>query len=316
MAAGVLGEGVRGVEAHGLGVEQPSAERRRVVVLEPGTGVHQVGERPRVALGEAVVGEGGQLVPEPLDHAGRHPPFGRPGGEAVVQDRHASVAALGGHGLPQPVGLDGAEPGHVDGQLHELLLEQRDAEGLGKGVLAQRVRICDRFPTVAATDVGVDRAALDGARADEGHLDHQVVEAAGPQPGQGGHLGTALDLEHADGVGGADHVVDGVLLGQKRQVDGDAVVGGDQVDCAVEGTEHAEPQQVELDEARRCTVVLVPLQDAAVGPGGPLDRADLAEGTVADDHAAGVDAEVAGGIGQLGGQLLHLGGHDGGSLLP
>ena len=70
----------------------------------------------------------------------------------------------------------------------------------------------------------MDRPTLDGAGADEGDLHHQVVEVAGLEPGQGGHLGPALHLEHADGVGLAQHVVDLGLLGDGGQVDLDAVV--------------------------------------------------------------------------------------------
>ena len=66
VAAGVAHQGVGRVEAHGLGVEEPDAEGRRVVALEPGRGVDQVGEADRVALGEAVAGEGGQLLPQLL----------------------------------------------------------------------------------------------------------------------------------------------------------------------------------------------------------------------------------------------------------
>ena len=315
VAAGVLDQGVGGVEPHGLGVQQGGAERRRVMVLDPATGVHQVGEGHRVALGEAVVGEGGQLLPDELDGVGRYAPAGGPGPEALVQGGHTLPAALGPHGLAQAVSLGGGEPGHVDGQLHQLLLEQRHPESPGQGVLTQWMQVGDRLAAVAAPYVWVHRPSLDGPGPDQGYLDHQVVEAAGPQPGQGGHLGPALDLEHPDGVGGADHVVDGLLLGQVGQVHLDTLVGGDEVDGTVEGAQHAEPQQVELDQAHRCAVLLVPLQDAAIGHACPLDGAHLGQRAVADDHAPRVDAEVPGGIAQLVGQVGDLC-RDAPALLP
>ena len=80
------------------------------------------------------------------------------------------------------------------------------------------------------------------------------------------------------------------------------------VEGAVERLEHPEAEQVELHEADRRAVVLVPLQDAAVLHAGPLHRAHLHDGPVADHHAAGVDAEVAGRVLDLGGQLQHVGG--------
>ena len=106
-------------------------------------------------------------------------------------------------------------------------------------------------------------------------------------------MGAALHLEHPDGVGGAEHVVDGgvgeVELGD---VDLDAFVLGDEVDGVVDRGEHAEAEQVELDQSDLGAVVLVPLQHGAVGHAGVLDGDDFGDGAVADDHAAGVDAEV------------------------
>ncbi len=63
------------------------------------------------------------------------------------------------------------------------------------------------------------RPALDRAGTDDRHLDDQVAEATGLDARQGRHLGTALHLEDPDCVGPAQHVVDGVLLGDERQVD-------------------------------------------------------------------------------------------------
>src|SRR4029450_13698112 len=66
VAAGVGDQGVGRPEAHRLGVQQGGQERGRVVELQPGTGVDQVGERHRGALGEAEGGEGGQVVVDPV----------------------------------------------------------------------------------------------------------------------------------------------------------------------------------------------------------------------------------------------------------
>ena len=150
MAAGVLHEGVRGVEAHGLGVEQGGAERRRVPALQPRRRVDEVGEAHRVALGEAVAGEGGQLLPDDLDDLGGDAALGGPVGEALVQPLHALAAALGAHGLAEHVGLAGAEAAHVDGHLHELLLEERHAERLLQRWLQQRVEVGDAPPARCA----------------------------------------------------------------------------------------------------------------------------------------------------------------------
>ncbi len=93
---------------------------------------------------------------------------------------------------------------------------------LAERVLEQRVQVGDRLLTVAAADVGVHRPALDRTGADQRDLDDEVVEPAGLEPRQRGHLGPRLDLEHADRVGPAQHVVDVVLLRDGGEVDLDS----------------------------------------------------------------------------------------------
>src|SRR5690606_41507346 len=46
------------------------------------------------------------------------------------------------------------------------------------------------------------------------HLDHQVVERLRLQPRQHRHLRARLDLEHANGVGAADHVPGRLVVGR------------------------------------------------------------------------------------------------------
>ncbi len=79
----------------------------------------------------------------------------------------------------------------------------------------------------------------------------------------------------------------------------------DEVDGVVQGAEHAQAEQVELDQPDRGAVVLVPLQHGAVLHAGPLDRAHLDHRPVAQHHAARVDAEVAGEVLDLPGQIEH-----------
>ncbi len=230
----------RRVEAHRLVGQQGAGEGRREVVLEPGAGVHQVGEADRVALREAVVGEGLDLAVDVLGDLGRDSALGHPAQQPLAQPGDPLVRALGAHRLAQPVGLGGAEPGAVDGELHHLLLEQRHPEGLAERVLHQRVRAVGRFGAGPAAQVRVDGTALDRAGADQRDLDHQVVEVVRLEPGQGRHLGPGLDLEHADGVGPAQHRVHAlVVVRDGGQVVAQSVVLGDQVAGVVQGGEHA-----------------------------------------------------------------------------
>ncbi len=152
------------------------------------------------------------------------------------------------------------------------------------------------------------RPTLDGARPDERDLDHQVVETARLEAWQRGHLSARFDLEHTYRVGAAQHRVDVVLLRDGGQIDVVATVLADEIDGVVQRAEHAETEQVELHQPGRGAVVFVPLQHTAFVHPPPLDRADLDHRPVADDHATGVDAEVARCILDLFGKLEHCSG--------
>ena len=108
-----------------------------------------------------------------------------------------------------------------------------------------------------------------------------------PQPGQHAHLRARLDLEHADGVGVADHVVGrivawwDVLQPQRRA----ATLAG-QLQRAAQRRQHAQRQHVDLQQLERVQVVLVPLHHAAVGHGGVLDRHQARELAARDHEAA------------------------------
>ena len=119
--------------------------------------------------------------------------------------------------MAQLVGLGAGELGRHHGDAHGLLLEQRHAHGLAEhlaqlvlgAVIGVRRGELDRLLAVAAAQIGMHHVALDGAGAHDGHLDDEIVEAARLQPRQHVHLRPAFDLEHADRIGPAQHVVDG-----------------------------------------------------------------------------------------------------------
>ena len=83
-----------------------------------------------MALGESIVREGSEFLPYLIGNISDDSPFGHPGIEARPHLLHSLAAPLGTHRLTQLVGLSGCEAGHVDRHLHQLLLEQRDTEGL------------------------------------------------------------------------------------------------------------------------------------------------------------------------------------------
>ena len=145
-----------------------------------------------------------------------------------------------------------------------------------------------------------------GPGPDQRDLDHQVVEHPRLQPGQGGHLRPGLHLEHPDGIGALQHLVDrGLGQIQLGQIHLDALVLGHQVDDVVQRREHAQPEQVELHQTYCRAVVFVPLQHTAVLHPRPFHRAHVGDRAVADHHAAGVDAHVPRQVGDLHGQVDH-----------
>ena len=230
MAAGVGDQGLRGPETHGLGGQDPGIEVLGLARLEPGRGVDQIGEGEGVGLGETELGERPQLAVDRLRCGRVNAPGPHSGHELVTEGVHALKGSFGPHGLTQAVGLGGAEACGIDGDLHELLLEERHSQGLGQGWFEGVMQVGDLLAPQPAADVGVDGVTLDGAGTDEGDLDDDVVESLGAESGQGGHLGTRLDLEDPDCVRGREQPVDGrVLLGQCVQPPGTTGLGGAQL---------------------------------------------------------------------------------------
>jgi hypothetical protein len=138
----------------------------------------------------------------------------------------------------------------------------------------------------------VHHVADDGARADDRHLHHEVVEALGPQARQGGHLGAAFDLEDADRVGFLQHVVHLAVLGQMGEVDR-AAAPPDHLERVFQERHHAEAEEIHLDDAEGGAVVLVPLDHRAARHRGGLERHHAVEPALTDHHAARVLAEMA-----------------------
>ncbi len=136
--------------------------------------------------------------------------------------------------------------------------------------------------------------ALDRAGPDDRDLDHEVVEARGFEPRQHRLLRARLDLEHADGVGALAHRVDLGILG--RDVLHRELAAAElrhHLERAPDRRQHPERQAVDLQQAQRVEVVLVPLEDRAVGHRRVLDRHHPLDEVARDDEAADVLRQVA-----------------------
>ena len=156
---------------------------------------------------------------------------------------------------------------------------------LVRGVLAQ---------LLPALDVRMHRLALDRPRTDECDLDRDVVEVLRPRAQDRLHLRAALDLEAADGVGALDLREDvRIVERHAREVDLLVARARDEVDAFLDGGEHPEPEQVDLQEAGVRARVLVPLAHLAAGHRCGLHRHELDERSRRDHHPAGVLRDVA-----------------------
>ena len=74
------------------------------------------------------------------------------------------------------------------------------------------------------------------------------------------------------------------------------VVDADEIERLLQDGHHAQAEQIDLDDAHIGAVFLVPLDDDAARHGGRLQRHNAIELTLADHHAAGVLAQMAGQI--------------------
>ena len=296
MALTVVDQDLDRVEAHRLGVDQPDQELRGVEELEERGFVGRPGEGRRVALGEAEAREGGDLPEELLGHGLGHARLA----EASLDELRVELLHLAGraprpHRPAEAVRVGRAEAGDLDGDPHDLLLVEDHAERVVQHRLQAGVEIGHGLQSLLAAQVRMNCVALDRAGPDDRDLHHQVVEARRPRLGQRLHLGPALDLEDAHGVGRLEHLEDfRDLLGQPVEVEADRAVVLDQLHRFVHRGQHPEAEQVELDELEGLHVALVELDDDAAGHGRPLQRRDVDERCSGHEHAPRVDAQVTG----------------------
>ena len=137
--------------------------------------------------------------------------------------------------------------------------------------------------------------ALDRSRPHDRDLDHQVVEFLRLEPRQHRHLRAALDLEHADRVGAAEHAVDRGVFGRDRgERELLAVMRFGERQRLAQAGEHAEAEHIDLEDAERVEIVLVPFDEGAVLHRRIGDRHHLVEPAAGHDEAADVLREMAG----------------------
>ncbi len=289
----------RRVEPHRLRVQERAQKLCRVVATQPRRLVREQRERRSVRLREPEAREADELVVDRVCRLLVDPVSVTAVDEARPERLDRLLAALAAHRAAQSFRLADREAGGRHRNVEHLVLEDDDAERVAKR-LTQRLVLDRRLEArivalrLPVLDVRVHRLPLDRPRADERHLHRQVVEVLGPRLQQALHLRAALDLEDTDGVGLLDLGEDGwIRQRDPRQVDRLAVQPRDPVDRVLDGGEHAEPEQVDLQEAGVAAAVLVPLADLPAGHRRRLHGDEVDQRTRRDDHPARVLAEVA-----------------------
>ena len=142
----------------------------------------------------------------------------------------------------------------------------------------------------------MDHVALDRTRPDDRDLHDDVVEARRLEARQHRHLRARLDLEHADRVGALQHLVGRRVVGRnvvERERRPLGIAAPEHRERVAQQREHAQAEQVDLDQPEVGEIVLVPLHDRAVAHRRPLDRRDLDQRRARDHHPAAVDPHVA-----------------------
>ena len=304
-------------DAQAAALGQEHGHLVRVVALDGQQGGHVLDrvlglEVGRLAGDHGIVGGVGlvkAIVGKVLD--GRIDLVGLVGGHAVG---HAPLAELDPvlgdllfvffrDGAADHVGLPARIAGQVAHDANDLLLVDDHPIGLLQDRLQGGVNVLDRFFTVLALAIGLDKLHRPGAieRDDGGN----VVQAGGAHLGQRLFHALALDLENAHHLAVGQQVKDAALVGgDGLQVQADAVPRLDPLGRLAHLGQGGQAQKVELEQTDALDDRHGELGDGhvrvALGGAGQGDIVD--QRLVGDDDAGGVHAGVAR-------DALHLAGH-------
>ena len=259
-----------------------------------------------MGFGEAVTAEALDLLEDLRSEFGCVAVLFHAGGEAFLVRLQSAMAFPSCHRAAQLIGLAGAIVGSDDGDLHDLFLEQRHAQGSFEYDFERRRWIGFRLFVITSAQIRMNHAALNRPGPDNRHFNHQIVEGLWLQARQHRHLRPRLDLEHADGIGAADHFVGRFVFGgdrRERQVQ--ITMPAQQVEAAANRAEHAQGEDIHLEQADRIEVVLVPLNDGAVGHRRVFDRHQGVQRLLGNHKTAGMLRQMPGEADQLPGQAQH-----------
>ena len=155
------------------------------------------------------------------------------------------------------------------------------------------MRIRDRFESGAPSQIWMHHLALNGTGPNERDFDHEIIKAPRLETRQRVHLRATLDLKESHGIGATHHVVHGLIAHvELTEIDRGAARVPDVQQAILHHGEHAEPQQIDLDQTDGIEIVLFPLDHGAPRHGGGFDGHDGAERLFGENETAHVNGPV------------------------
>ena len=281
-------------------------------MLQPRRDIYQQGEAGCVGLWKAVLSKAPNLAKYLLGKLVGQPAAPHALQELGPEPLDDTCFPPSTHGAAKLVGFARSESGGDDCQLHRLFLEDGDAQRPLQDRANFLVGIGYQFIAVSPPQVGMHHVPLNRSGTNNGNLNYEVVPAAGPQSGEHTHLPAAFDLEDANRIRRADHVVDRrVFAGNIGQCQLPPRVLFDQGKAAPDRREHAEAEAVDLEQAELFEIFLVPLNHGAAIHRRVFDRNQLIQVSPGHHHPADVLGEMPGKAEQLVDQEAELPAHAG-----
>src|SRR5258708_3239521 len=155
------------------------------------------------------------------------------------------------------------------------------------------VEIGDTFFTLPQVQIWVGHFPHNRAGANQCNLCDQIIKACWFVAWRRRHLSASFNLEHTYCVCSPDRVVNiGAILGQMSQIYFLTIVIADQLDAVLENGHLSQTEQVNFDEAKISTVILVPLDDHSSRHRRWFERDDGIELSLANNHASRMLAQM------------------------
>ena len=204
--------------------------------------------------------------------------------------RHLLLDLLA-HGAAEQIGLAEREAGQDLRDLHHLLLVDDHAIGLFQDRLDRGMQIVGLLAPVLAVDVAVD--VVHRPRPIEGDDGDDVLEAVGLQLAQGVAHARTFELEHADRIAARQERVTRSIVERKPGGIERHALAGKQLPRRLDHGERLQAEKVELHEPGGFRPFHVELGGGKLGARIAVERHEVDQRPVGDDHAGGMGRGMA-----------------------